>query len=303
MKGEREKRRLALGTELAAFSTRIIRACLHVEASCVLEIPARSQFLFLLATEGMMKDPRMQRTDFDQCCHWGRWKKKTALLYGYCSLDALGGSCACVVAHLKRTGKGPKGETMAKLAAPYPWTLVERLSRALVEGRPWKREELLEDVQVLPVIEGVPVEEGPNPRAARGPPVSRAWDSPNRWRLVAKTKWKVDSHINEQEARAFLLALRHVSRSGQRRGRRVLVLSDSLVVAGAVGKGRSSSHRLNFHCRRACALAMFWGTRPYVRYIATHRNPTDRPSRGGRIGNDSATKARKMRLQGGLHQS
>ena len=112
---------------------------------------------------------------------------------------------------------------------------------------------------------------------------------------MAQVRWKRDDHINEQEARALLLAVRHSGRAPGMRGRRVLIFTDSLVVLGAFAKGRSSSWRINRHCLRAAAIALFWGTRFYFRYINTRVNPADGPSRGRRIG---ALPVKKTTLKG-----
>ena len=112
--------------------------------------------------------------------------------------------------------------------------------------------------------------------------------------MVCRTKWKRKAHINELEGAALLMAVKHLGRSSLRRGQKVLMLSDSLVVVGAVSKGRSSSWRVNSYCRRIAAHLMFWGPRLYLRYINTRVNPADGPSRGGRIGvaNDRLKKKR-----------
>ena len=51
-----------------------------------------------------------------------------------------------------------------------------------------------------------------------------------------------------------------------------------------MGKGRSSKRSLNLIARRVAAVLMATGTRFYWRYMRTHRNHADGPSRGYPIG-------------------
>ena len=104
-----------------------------------------------------------------------------------------------------------------------------------------------------------------------------------KWRLALATEWRQEAHINELEASTGVLALRWAARSGLFRGRRVLFLTDSRVVLGAFKKGRSSSRRLNHHCKRVAALSFVSGIRPVWSWIPTELNPADAPSRGGWI--------------------
>jgi hypothetical protein len=62
-------------------------------------------------------------------------------------------------------------------------------------------------------------------------------------------------------------------------GKRVLVLSDSQVVIGAVTKGRSSSPQLLRRLRTVSALVLAGGIRLSVRWVPSEFNPADGPSR------------------------
>ena len=62
-------------------------------------------------------------------------------------------------------------------------------------------------------------------------------------------------------------------------GQRLLVFSDSQVTIGALAKGRSSRPLLNYVCRRAAALRLAFTTRVCWRWVPTHRNHADAPSR------------------------
>ena len=124
----------------------------------------------------------------------------------------------------------------------------------------------------------------PHPVGARGPPALSAWSDRKRWRRVVTLRLKRPEHINRLELRVLTLGGRHASRCPDRRGRRLLLLSDSLVAIGSLSKGRSTSAGLNQEIRRASAHILGTGTKVYARYIHTSRNCADGPSRGRKIG-------------------
>ena len=63
-------------------------------------------------------------------------------------------------------------------------------------------------------------------------------------------------------------------------GKRILIIGDSQVVVGALSKGRSSRTSLNHVVRRSAGIRIAMGLRVSIRYIRTHRNHADAPSRG-----------------------
>lgn len=86
-------------------------------------------------------------------------------------------------------------------------------------------------------------------------------------------------HINVLELRAVLaLARRLVARGA--RDARIIILIDSRVGVGALGKGRSSSRRLNRVLRQLAAIGLRSGLTFDVIWIPTWANPSDAPSRG-----------------------
>jgi len=99
--------------------------------------------------------------------------------------------------------------------------------------------------------------------------------------VVFSVRVESPRHINLEEAEALLHYVRWVLRSPTRFGHRLVVLLDSRVVVGAVGKGRSGSVPLNRLLRRLGALTFAGGLGLFVVFIPTAHNPADHPSRGG----------------------
>lgn len=99
------------------------------------------------------------------------------------------------------------------------------------------------------------------------------------WHAVSSYSFRQTSHINLQEMRALRREVAEVAKDLQQRGSIQLCLNDSRVVCGAIGKGRSSSFKLNgilcgmlpFLVMADITLALIW--------IETHANPADHPSR------------------------
>ena len=91
-------------------------------------------------------------------------------------------------------------------------------------------------------------------------------------------------HNNLLEGRAALAALRHLARSSKNWSKRHLLFTDSLVVLGAFGKGRSSSPSLLRLCRRWALFRILLQMRTYLRYVPTDLNHSDGPSRQQAIG-------------------
>ena len=102
-----------------------------------------------------------------------------------------------------------------------------------------------------------------------------------RWRTAVSAPWRNTlSHINVLEAVACRTALRWLlSRPAYAFGSRVLFLGDSLVVTGALAKGRSSSFALLVQLRRIAALVIATGTQMVARWVPSHLNPSDAASR------------------------
>jgi hypothetical protein len=116
------------------------------------------------------------------------------------------------------------------------------------------------------------------------PEVSSVWDPLSRWTESSRWKWRETEHNNILEARAGLSSAALVVQQPSAWGSRVLLISDSQVTIGAFAKGRSSVKVLNMLCRRVAAIAFACRVKFHWRYIRTHRNHADGPSRGYPLG-------------------
>ena len=116
------------------------------------------------------------------------------------------------------------------------------------------------------------------------PEVARNWDPLDRWKEEARWVWKVEEHNNILEARAGLVSAKMATMKKENWKKKHLLISDSQVTIGVFGKGRSSTRVLNQVARKLAALAISTGSKFYWRYIRTHRNHADGPSRGAPIG-------------------
>ena len=74
-------------------------------------------------------------------------------------------------------------------------------------------------------------------------------------------------------------------------GSRIMCFSDSQVTIGAISKGRSHVPVINRLARRMAALMLGTRIKPYLRYVRTHRNNADGPSRGAGLGYLDQSKA------------
>ncbi|CAK0883227.1 unnamed protein product, partial [Prorocentrum cordatum] len=81
------------------------------------------------------------------------------------------------------------------------------------------------------------------------------------------------------EGHGVVIGVRHHLRAVSQRGRKLLVLCDSLGLVLALGKGRAAAPRVNKTCREAAALSIFGDLSVTVWWIPTELNLAARPSR------------------------
>jgi len=99
------------------------------------------------------------------------------------------------------------------------------------------------------------------------------------WRVIVSSRWRATEHINKLELRSISTTLRWVASFPSSIRRRLLLLSDSQVAVGALSKGRSSSFALLVRLRPISALLLATGLQLHTRWLASHLNPADAPSR------------------------
>ena len=131
--------------------------------------------------------------------------------------------------------------------------------------------------------EHVTISDGPSleARASRLGPRFDTGLTLSQFEVVLCVRVESPEHINVEKAKGLLCYVRWLLRSGSRFGHRVVVLSDSRFVIGAVSKGRSSPTRLNRVIRQLAALCFAGGLLLHLVFIPTEHNPADHPSRGG----------------------
>jgi len=117
------------------------------------------------------------------------------------------------------------------------------------------------------------------------PEVGPNWDDIQRWSELGRWSWTDEEHINILEARSAVQGLDvAASRDSEMKNLRVLAMVDSQVSLGVLAKGRSSRRALNRIARKFAALSFTRNLTVIWRYIRTHRNHADGPSRGERLG-------------------
>jgi hypothetical protein len=102
-----------------------------------------------------------------------------------------------------------------------------------------------------------------------------------KWHVSKSYSFRRSSHINLQELRALAVEARDWTRPSWAGGHYLvqLGLCDSQVVIGAIGKGRSSSYKLNGIMRGMLGNCLVTGNSWALSFIGTHWNPGDYPSR------------------------
>ncbi len=100
------------------------------------------------------------------------------------------------------------------------------------------------------------------------------------WLTRVSARWRRPEHINALEMRAVHTSLRWLRFHTSAIGRRVLLLTDSSAVLGALLKGRCSSRPLLTRLRAVTGVLLASGMRLAPRWVPSALNPADDPSRG-----------------------
>lgn len=102
------------------------------------------------------------------------------------------------------------------------------------------------------------------------------------WNTTGSCKFAHKQHINILEMKMLKRELMNLVQHDCEPAR-VVVLIDSRVVAGAFGKGRSSSRQLNRILRSMLGWSLVGRRSLHLLWVQSSKNPSDHPSRGARI--------------------
>ena len=97
-----------------------------------------------------------------------------------------------------------------------------------------------------------------------------------RWHEVARPGRY--EHITLEEAAAHVWGLESRLHRPAEHGVRGVHIGDNAAEVGASARGRSSTWRLNFYCRQACAVEIAGSLHPFRLWAPSADNPADRPS-------------------------
>lgn len=106
------------------------------------------------------------------------------------------------------------------------------------------------------------------------------------WSTWLSTPWRFPQHINALELQSIVLATRRVLSSPFGTCNRLMILTDSAVVAFSLMKGRSSAPNLINGMRKLCALSLSSDLQLQICWIPTSLNPADDPSRNQKSATD-----------------
>ena len=99
------------------------------------------------------------------------------------------------------------------------------------------------------------------------------------WRSLFQTRWTAKEHINALELRSILLAVKYHVGHLRKHDCRIFHITDSYVCMSIIGKGRSSSGKLEFCLRQLNAILLLFNLYLIVAHVESRENPTDGASR------------------------
>lgn len=100
-----------------------------------------------------------------------------------------------------------------------------------------------------------------------------------KWKATSSYTFRQTSHINLQEARALRREVARLAKNRRSGNCIQICFNDSRVVCGAVGKGRSSSYKLNGILRGMLPYLLLANISLGLIWVETDSNPADHPSR------------------------
>ena len=221
---------------------------------------------------------------FPQCAFGAPSKKMTTIAYAGVNADRFLVQCTHQSHSEILFGLDEQGNFRTRKAQTYPPQMNEALAETHLDG--WKdREPFMQEERAAAVILESELKRQPDlGQRSPVPEVGPGWDPISRWKLLAQWEWQFWEHNNILELKTAAIAAERFSRDYNCWDRRSLIISDSQATIGALTKGRSSVPSFNKVCRRVCALVIGTGIKFYYRYVRTHRNVADGPSRQQPLG-------------------
>ena len=119
----------------------------------------------------------------------------------------------------------------------------------------------------------------------RCPAILEKWDDITRWKEMYRLMWKVRGEpTNIAETRVVASAVRHTGRSSQLWESKLVIAVDNQATLSVIGKGRSSRPPLSTICGNIGAYTLAYGFQIFPRWVESHRNHLDGPSRQHPLG-------------------
>jgi hypothetical protein len=270
---------------------RVLRNPLLKDVPVLITHAATSHLPRVGTAGGLAKLEGFSLESTDLCGFGNPWKGSTSVWVRNCDASTLVRTCPGTCQHLIPRQRGGEELHDGRGGAPEAEEFVQRVVGVLggpmlrdlpdstsINSFPGVESEFeLPDLFGSDVVDSLP---WASTRKEASPALGDYWTRADRWKVVVMGGWKRKEHINVLEGRAALQFLRRASRSQQRWHKRSLLGTDSSVVRGAFGKGRSSSWPLLLLSRRLCSLALGLRMRMNLRQVWTDVNPADGPSRG-----------------------
>ena len=101
-----------------------------------------------------------------------------------------------------------------------------------------------------------------------------------QWKVLHSRPWQRQEHITALEARSITWSVRHVCKGWKSFGQKFLIVTDSMVNALALGKGRSSAPGLSRPVRQWAAVCLRRNVVAILRWLPSELNYSDWGSRG-----------------------
>lgn len=291
-----EKCAADLGDTLLVASIDLIRSLLSVGGCCSLERPADPGEAFpsiwkLDEVKDIIKRDDVSVVTLNQCRYGLNSAKPTMNLSDFENMSLLTHVSLHAAAPPATGSRTSRWSTLPRFAKPSrrPW------SQPSSENNPNGFNTIDDDGDpsddALDTITTPGIPAMSRPIKTRAPPPDLHVSREGRWRLTFKGTWTRSGHINFLEMRTLVAEARHLARSRMNWQRKHLIITDSAVCLGALGKGRSASPPLLRLCRRWSLFRIVLGMRlllRLLRHVATDLNFADGPSRGLPVGDHPA---------------